>query len=143
MTVLSVRTHARGLAPEATRTHLVPLPAERLQTEPWETAAAAASVGEDLTRWSDEQLCWAWRVSYGQLAHAPGHKLDRLALQRRRYLDELERRNPTGFAAWLGSGARAPSNPARYITSPTLPVPHVSSDPGDPGDPTGATLNDP
>lgn len=38
-----------------------------------------------------------------------------LAAFRRQVLDELERRNPSGFGQWMASGARAPSDPARYL----------------------------
>jgi hypothetical protein len=30
-------------------------------------------------------------------------------------LDELERRDPAGFARWLAAGATAGSNPAQYL----------------------------
>jgi len=35
--------------------------------------------------------------------------------QRQLYLDEFERRNPTGLAEWLASGARAAGDPTRFI----------------------------
>jgi hypothetical protein len=35
--------------------------------------------------------------------------------ERQSYLDELERRNATGLAAWLASGARVASNPLPYL----------------------------
>jgi len=35
--------------------------------------------------------------------------------ERQRYLDELERRNAVGLAAWLASGARVASNPLPYF----------------------------
>jgi hypothetical protein len=36
---------------------------------------------------------------------------------RRRVLDELERRDPAGFATWMQNGPRAASNPGRYVCS--------------------------
>jgi hypothetical protein len=32
-------------------------------------------------------------------------------------LDELERRDPAGFARWLADGATVDSDPARYVSS--------------------------
>jgi len=57
-----------------------------------------------------------WRVSYLTLAgdRDPG-VVDHVTLARRRYLDELGRRDPTGFQRWITAGARAASDPARYI----------------------------
>jgi hypothetical protein len=31
------------------------------------------------------------------------------------YLDEMDRRSPTAFQAWLASGARAAGGPDRYL----------------------------
>lgn len=64
----------------------------------------------------DYALCSAWRMSYVVLEHqhSPETYLH-VVQQRQRYLDELERRNPTGIATWLASGARAASDPTRYI----------------------------
>lgn len=143
--VIRQKTRTRGPAGDkrATRTALGGARPEPSGTA--DSASAALLVPEDLMCWSDGHLCWAWRVSYGQLAHAHGHHLEQLALQRRHYLDELERRHPTGFAAWISHGARAPSNPARYLASPTHPGPHVPGPhvPGDPEHPTGVTTSDP
>lgn len=64
----------------------------------------------------DDELCWAWRVSYVALQHAPSVSARLGAVQtRQEYLDELERRNPEGLAAWLCSGARAAGDPRPYI----------------------------
>jgi hypothetical protein len=64
----------------------------------------------------DYALCCAWRKSYVVLErpHSPATHL--LLVERRQlYLDELERRNPTGLAEWLASGARAAGDPTRFI----------------------------
>ena len=70
-------------------------------------------VVEEMT---DRELCLAWRRSYVELEHADSAET-RASIARFRgwVLDELERRNPTGFDDWLASGARAPSDPARYV----------------------------
>jgi hypothetical protein len=63
-------------------------------------------------------LCWEWRRSYLAVVRASKpDELTRIAALRATYLDELERRDPTGFRRWLDSGARAASDPGRYLTS--------------------------
>lgn len=64
----------------------------------------------------DYALCCAWRRSYVVLErpHSPATHL-KVVQQRQLYLDELERRNPTGLAEWLASGARAAGDPTRFI----------------------------
>jgi hypothetical protein len=63
-------------------------------------------------------LCWEWRRSYLAVVRASRpDELTRIAALRATYLDELERRDPTGFRRWLDSGARAASDPSRYLTS--------------------------
>jgi len=66
---------------------------------------------------SDDELCWAWRRSYPLIDRAR-HPQDflRVAELRQRYLDELERRDPVGFRNWLEAGARAASDPARFMS---------------------------
>ena len=49
------------------------------------------------------------------LAGAGRRRRWRRSQERQRYLDELERRNATGFTAWLASGARVASNPLPYL----------------------------
>lgn len=65
---------------------------------------------------SDDALCLAWRASFSALqrANSPAERL-RIVEARRAYLEELERRNPPGVAAWLASGARAAGNPTRFV----------------------------
>ena len=75
---------------------------------------------------SDTELCWQWRTSFGVLQRAVSPS-ERLAVLQTRagLLDELAHRDPEGFTRWLNSGARAASDPARYLTSmpssPQLP----------------------
>jgi hypothetical protein len=64
---------------------------------------------------SDEELCWSWRASYTALLAAPPFARLELVTLRQAYLEDLERRNPSGMRAWLDSGARAAGNPARYL----------------------------
>ena len=63
-------------------------------------------------------LCWEWRRSYLTVTRASKpDELIRIVALRAAYLDELERRDPTGFRRWLDSGARAASDPGRYLAS--------------------------
>jgi len=66
---------------------------------------------------TDEQLCRRWRSSYVALqGPVSAARMMRTVEERQRCLDELERRNATGLAAWFASGARAAGNPLPYIT---------------------------
>lgn len=68
--------------------------------------------------WSDDQLCTAWRVSYSRLVRAVDDRARfEEVLRRQVYLDEIEGRYPDGFAAWMATGARAASDPGRYLTT--------------------------
>jgi hypothetical protein len=63
-------------------------------------------------------LCLAWRRSFVELQRAADESArQRVVRLRTEYLDELERRDRAGFARWLGSGARAGSDPQRYLTA--------------------------
>jgi hypothetical protein len=64
----------------------------------------------------DAELCLAWRRSFVLLneAASPQEKLVVVTL-RERYLDELQRRCPSGVSRWLDSGARASGNPLPYL----------------------------
>lgn len=81
-------------------------------------AAEKSGATPDLASLDDPALCMAWRASFIALQQ-PLHFEIRVRVVKRRqeYLEELERRNPTGFAAWMASGARAAGDPSRYILS--------------------------
>lgn len=70
-----------------------------------------------LSQLSTAELCQRWQASYpampGRL-HPAQHAV--LAGRRQGLLDELERRDPAGVAAWLAAGARAGSDPRRHLT---------------------------
>jgi hypothetical protein len=90
--------------------------------------------GGTLTDLSTDQLCRAWRQSWLVLLDSgldPTQRA-RMVETRRRYLDELERRDPTGFSRWLDSGARAGGDPLKFITSQLDPI-----DPRNGDDPPG------
>ncbi len=81
------------------------------------------------TSLTDADLCWRWRTSFAALQHtaSPGERL-RLIETRSALLDELATRNPEGFTRWMSSGARAASDPARFLT------PHHTDQPGQHGE---------
>ncbi|TDD57973.1 hypothetical protein E1263_21155 [Kribbella antibiotica] len=59
------------------------------------------------------ELCLAWRRSFGELRRTE-HWAATTDV-RQAYLDELERRYPDEFVAWLASGPRAASDPRRFF----------------------------
>jgi hypothetical protein len=67
---------------------------------------------------STAELCLAWRRSYLALLDVTSYPA-RCTIVRMRgcLLDELERRDRDGFIRWLDSGARAGSDPGRYLSS--------------------------
>jgi hypothetical protein len=64
----------------------------------------------------DAGLCLAWRRTCLALQRtgAPDSQLQ-IAQRRGQLLDELERRNASGFTAWLEAGSRAAADPSRYF----------------------------
>jgi hypothetical protein len=64
-----------------------------------------------------EDLCHAWRSSYVALQRAvTAESRMRIVGMRALYLDELERQAGREVRAWLSSGARAASDPGRFVT---------------------------
>lgn len=64
------------------------------------------------------QLCLAWQRSYFALLDLPpGPAHCEIVRVRECLLDELERRDRDGFTRWLQTGARAGSNPGRYLAA--------------------------
>ena len=79
---------------------------------------------------STPELCLAWRRSYLALldvTSSPARcKIVRL---RQCLLDELERRDPDGFTRWLDTGARAGSDPGRYLSATDRVTPQAGARP--------------
>ncbi len=72
----------------------------------------------DLT---DEQLCRRWRATCKSSQRRPSAaQLVALVGERQMYLDEIERRNSQGFAAWLASGPHA-EDPLPYLSGDSDP----------------------
>lgn len=65
---------------------------------------------------STAELVRAWRGSFNSLLRAQTTAaISAIVVRRQQYLDELERRDPAGLQRWLASGARAASDPTRYL----------------------------
>ncbi|MDF9278848.1 hypothetical protein P4U43_13740 [Arthrobacter sp. EH-1B-1] len=80
--------------------------------------AKSMPVSESVHELSDAGLCRAWRSTYLPVREArDAATLGQLALFRGACLDEIERRNPTAFKAWVDAGARASGDPARFLTT--------------------------
>lgn len=94
-----------GLAPQA-----APLLAQQRAT------AAVPMIVADTA--STRALCAAWCRTFWLLRDLPpGPACAQVLRIREGLLDELERRDPVGFHRWLATGARAGSDPGRYLTT--------------------------
>ena len=81
-------------------------------------AVTQAPQARPVAELSTDELCTAWRRSYFQLLVARDAPTRRGMVERRQdYLDELERRDRSGFVRWLASGARAGGDPGPYLTT--------------------------
>ncbi len=78
---------------------------------------------------TDAELCRAWRASYRALQDGSSGPptMESIAV-RQSVLDELERRNSRGLAAWLASGARAAGNPLPYLSDSRVNSPGIDWD---------------
>ena len=86
--------------------------------------------GSEVARLTDTQLCQSWCASYMVLHQRPSPvQMIATVAERQRYLDEFERRNASGFAAWLASGgARGSSNPLPYLVGGRTGQPTINWD---------------
>ncbi|MHA6783505.1 hypothetical protein ACVGOW_21325 [Pseudonocardia saturnea] len=85
-----------------------PAPTPVLLSMPWSVPMPASL--------TTAQLCVAWQRSYFVLLSLPvdGARGEVVAFWGR-LLDEIESRDPDGFTRWLATGARASSDPGRYL----------------------------
>jgi hypothetical protein len=92
--------------------------ATRLSATPIEPAVPDDDrFGLLLATWSEEELCRSWQLSLTRLQRARGATaVARIVQERRTLLDEIERRDAVGFAAWMSAGARAGSDPRPYLS---------------------------
>ena len=66
---------------------------------------------------STPELCLAWRRYFVLLDVPAGPGRCEIVRIWERLLDEIERRDRDGFIRWLETGARAGSDPSRYLTT--------------------------
>ncbi|GAB3931323.1 hypothetical protein GCM10029976_035060 [Kribbella albertanoniae] len=86
---------------------------KRVVVEPADVELPELKPADQLSELSASELCLAWRRSFTELQR-PEHWSATIDV-RRAYLDELERRYPEEFAAWMASGPRAASDPGRFF----------------------------
>lgn len=86
------------------------------KTETSRIADAAMDPLNSIQTLSYEGLCRMWRSTYlpVKVADDPG-SLEELSTLRRACLDELERRDPTAFHAWLDSRPLATGTPKKFV----------------------------
>lgn len=78
---------------------------------------------------TDEELCHSWRASFATPQRPPSAaQTASTVIERQACLDELARRNPQGFAAWLASEERAPGNPLPYLRGRRAQTPTINWD---------------
>jgi hypothetical protein len=84
----------------------------------------------ELRDFTDEQLCKRWRTSYraSPRQQSSAVKLIVAVAERQMYLDELERRNSVGFAAWLAAGPDAAEDPLPHLNGDRVDAPAVDWD---------------
>lgn len=76
----------------------------------------------DVRALATDALCWQWRRSYGTLRRATDpHVAHQIVAWRQACLDELHHRDPDGVRRWLATGARAGSDPTRFLTTAATP----------------------
>ena len=75
-----------------------------------------AHTSQALSDLTNMQLCRAWRASHWALKNTSTVvEMMATVAERRKYLDEFERRNASGFAAWIGSDVGSLGNPLPYL----------------------------
>jgi MFS family permease len=89
----------------------------RSRSGPPTVAALEVSEPTDyLARLSNSELRREWRASHARLRSArDGTQLALLRELRRRQLDEMERRDPSGFRRWFGSGEWISGSSAPFL----------------------------
>jgi hypothetical protein len=100
-------------APPVRRTTRAPTVRE-LPPAPLPAEGAESFVVPDVM--GDDDLCRAWCSSFVALQRSDTEEARmRVVGIRAIYLDEIERRHPDAFQAWLAAGARASQDPRRYL----------------------------
>jgi hypothetical protein len=101
--------------PIATTTPTLPTPTiTKAHPRPMELLTAARS--HPLRSLTTAQLCAALQRSYHTTNNPPGQTEWMRLLMREQLLDEIERRDPTGFNRWLATAPCPGDEPSRYLT---------------------------
>jgi hypothetical protein len=111
---------ADAVPPPATMTCLIPDPARCMSADEIDTAwdVEVASPSARLRAMPTEGVCAAWQRSYWRLMdRPPGSRPLAIVRMRAELLDELERRDPDGFARWLETRPRPVSNPGPFLAA--------------------------
>lgn len=89
---------------------------EHSQSAPDRPPTSPGGLKRLLDDMTNAELCMAWRRSFVDLLDASSPRgVASVAAYRQLLLDELELRSPSGFAAWMESGARAASDPSKFL----------------------------
>jgi hypothetical protein len=83
---------------------------------------------DDACLLTDEELCAAWVASTDALRDRSPQRRRDVVAQRQRYLDEFERRNPTGLRAWLAAGDTTSVDPRTFLAEGRSDAPWVDWD---------------
>jgi hypothetical protein len=83
---------------------------------------------DDACLLTDEELCSAWDASTDALHEASPQGRRDVVAQRQRYLDEFERRSPTGLKAWLAAGDTTAIDPRTFLVGRCSDAPSVDWD---------------
>ena len=90
----------------------------RRTSDTWTHPSVSTGIVQPLHTMSLEQLCDGWTASYVALASTRDPVLmERLSHLRQAYLDELERRFPTKFEAWLRTHAQPGADPQAHLAN--------------------------
>ncbi|WP_344422521.1 hypothetical protein [Pseudonocardia ailaonensis] len=81
------------------------------------TALSSLPAGTPRSLITTAALCIAWQRSYWVLQDLSAERRCEMASVRQSLLDEIERRDPSGFRRWLDAGPRANSDPGRHLTT--------------------------
>jgi hypothetical protein len=83
---------------------------------------------DDACLLTDEELCAAWDASTSALHERSPQRRRDVVAQRQRYLDEFDRRNPTGLKAWLAARDATSVDPRTVLVDGCSVAPSVDWD---------------
>ena len=91
--------------------------AARLLSVTHDTSLSPATTHASSARSTNDELCLAWRTSFAALQRTANPALQSELVEiRGRILDELELRDPVGFARWVNAGASSARTPPPHLS---------------------------